>query len=188
MSDQERDQIIAGHEYDGIQELNNPLPKWWLATFYGTIVFGLIYWGYFELFGGPSHDERLAAAMMEIEKRQAAAVVEYDDASIDLDGLLADTGALATGKEQFDAVCATCHGPEGQGVIGPNLTDKYWIHGDGGLEHILNSFRVGYTEKGMPPWGHVIPQEKHAPLAAYVISLKGTSPPNPKEPQGDLVE
>ncbi len=188
MSDQDRDHIIVGHEYDGIQELNNPLPKWWLATFYATIVFSLIYWGYFELFGGPSHDERLAAAMLDIEKRQAAAVVEYDDAGIDLDGLLADAGALATGRGQFDAVCAACHGPEGQGSIGPNLTDPYWIHGDGGLEHILNSFRVGYAEKGMPPWGHVIPREKHAPLAAYVISLQGTSPPNPKEPQGDLVE
>ena len=188
MSDQDKDQIIAGHEYDGIQELNNPLPKWWLATFYGPIVFGLIYWGYFELFGGPSHDERLAAAMLDIEKRQSAAVVEYDDASINLDALLADESALATGGEQYAAVCATCHGPEGQGLIGPNLTDPYWIHGDGGLAHILNSFRVGYAEKGMPPWGQVIPREKHASLAAYVISLQGTSPPNPKEPQGDLVE
>ena len=188
MSDQDRDQIIAGHEYDGIQELNNPLPKWWLATFYGTIVFGLIYWGYFELFGGPSQDDRLAAAMANIEARQQEAIVQYDDANIDLEALLADAGALATGKEQYDAVCATCHGPLGEGLIGPNLTDRYWIHGDGGVEHILNSFRVGYPEKGMPPWGNVIPRENHGKLSAYVISLQGSDPPNPKEPQGDFIE
>lgn len=188
MTGNERDQPIEGHEYDGIRELNNPLPRWWLATFYGTIVFSLIYWGYFELFGGPSHDERLAAAMANIEARRQEARVLYDDASIDLQALLADPGALAAGKQQYDAVCATCHGQRGEGLIGPNLTDAYWIHGDGGLEHILNSFRVGYPEKGMPPWGHVIPPELHAKLAAYVISLQGTSPPNPKEPQGELIE
>jgi len=188
MSTKDRDQIIEGHDYDGIQELNNPLPKWWLATFYGTIVFALIYWGYFELFGGSSQDERLAAAMQNIEARKAAAVVEYDDSNIDLDALLADAGSLATGKDQYDAVCTACHGPLGEGLIGPNLTDKYWIHGVGDVQHILDSFRVGYPEKGMPPWGHVIPREKHALLAAYVISLRGTSPPNPKEPQGELVE
>ena len=188
MSKNERDQLIEGHDYDGIQELNNPLPKWWLATFYGTIIFAFIYWGYFEHFGGPSHDARLAAAMELIKAKQAAAVVAYDNLSIDLDALLADGGALAAGKEQFDAVCVACHGPAGEGLIGPNLTDKYWIHGDGGLEHILNSFRVGYLDKGMPPWGNVIPGDKHASLAAYVISLQGTNPPNAKEPQGELVE
>lgn len=188
MSKNDRDKPIAGHSYDGIEELNNPLPKWWLATFYGTIVFSLIYWGYFELFGGPSHDARLAAAMEQIEARRAAAVVVYDDASIDLDALLADSDALAAGKEQYGAVCVACHGQLGEGLIGPNLTDKYWIHGDGGLEHILDSFRVGYPDKGMPPWGNVIPLDKHAPLAAYVISLQGTDPPNPKEPQGEIVE
>jgi cytochrome c oxidase cbb3-type subunit 3 len=188
MSTKDRDQIIEGHDYDGIQELNNPLPKWWLATFFGTIVFSLLYWGYFELFGGPTHDERLAAAMANIEERRAAAVVAYDDSSIDLDALLADAGALAAGKEQYDAVCVACHGQLGEGLIGPNLTDNYWIHGDGGLDHILASFREGYTDKGMPPWGNVISLDKHAALAAYVISLQETDPPNAKEPQGDLVE
>jgi cytochrome c oxidase cbb3-type subunit III len=188
MSKQERDQLIEGHEYDGIQELNNPLPKWWLATFYGTIIFSFIYWGYFELLGGPTQDMRLAAAMEQIRAKQAAAVVSYDDSAIDLDSLLADPAALAAGKEQFDAVCVACHGPAGEGLIGPNLTDKYWIHGKGDLEHILNSFRVGYPDKGMPPWGNVIPADKQAALAAYVISLQGTNPPNAKEPQGELVE
>lgn len=188
MSKDERDQLIEGHDYDGIQELNNPLPRWWLATFYATIVFSLVYWGYFELFGGPSHDERLAAAMEKIRAKQQAAVVTYDDSEIDLDALLADSEAMATGKDQYSAVCATCHGQAGEGLIGPNLTDRYWIHGDGGLEHILESIRVGYPDKGMPPWGNVIPADKHADVAAYVISLQGTDPPNAKEPQGELVE
>jgi cytochrome c oxidase cbb3-type subunit 3 len=188
MSKNDRDQLIEGHDYDGIQELNNPLPRWWLATFYGTIVFAFLYWGYFELFGGPSHDERLAAAMETIQAKQAAAVVTYDDSSVDLEALLADPASLALGKEQYDAVCVACHGTAGEGLIGPNLTDRYWIHGDGDLGHILDSFRIGYPDKGMPPWGNVIPADKHALLAAYVISLQGTDPPNPKAPQGELVE
>jgi cytochrome c oxidase cbb3-type subunit 3 len=92
------------------------------------------------------------------------------------------------GQEQYEAVCATCHREHGEGLIGPNLTDKYRTHGDGGLEHFLKSFREGYPDKGMPPWGQVIPRDKQAMLAAYVISLQGTNPPNPKAPQGELVE
>jgi len=182
------DQPIEGHVYDGIQELNNPLPKWWLATFYATIIFAIIYFGYFEVLGGPSHDERLAAAMAKITAQQTEAMATVDESAPDVESLLADPEALAAGKAQFDKICLACHGAHGEGLIGPNLTDKYWIHGKGDAEHILTSFRVGYPEKGMPPWGAVIPAEDHLKLAAYVLSLQGTDPPNAKAPQGELVE
>jgi len=180
---------IEGHEYDGIRELNNPLPKWWLATFYGTIVFAVIYWGYFEIFGGPSHDQRLASAMAKIEKAQVEAqaqMTSMDD--IDVDAIRSDEAAMARGKEQYMKTCVPCHGANGEGSVGPNLTDHYWIHSRGDVAGILNSIRSGFPDKGMPPWGQIIPAEDQPPLAVYVESLQGTNPPNPKDPQGQLIE
>lgn len=193
MSKRKYDKPIAGHEYDGIQELNNPLPKWWLATFYGTIIFAIFYFGYYELGNGPSHDETLDAAMARIEgryeeAREEAAAAAPATEEVDVAAVMNDADAMAVGKAQFDIKCMPCHGMNGEGTIGPNLTDKYWIHIDGGLEGILQSFREGYPEKGMPPWGQLIPPEEHVPLAVYVMSLQGTNPPNAKEPQGELVE
>jgi cytochrome c oxidase cbb3-type subunit 3 len=191
MSKRKYDKPIAGHEYDGIQELNNPLPKWWLATFYGTIVFSFFYFGYFQLGRAPSQDERLAAAMAHIEGRQeeAAETTAHEAAEpVDVEALEHDPAVLAVGKAQFATKCLPCHGAAGEGIIGPNLTDNYWIHSKGDLQGILDSFRIGFPEKGMPPWGELIPPEEHVPLAIYVMSLQGTAPPNPKEPQGEPVE
>ena len=186
---QEFDVEIEGHEYDGIKEFNNPLPKWWLATFYGTIIFSIFYWGYYEVLGGPSHDEKLAARLEKVQQAQDVAAAEFAaQENIDLDALLGDEAALAVGKEHFDKTCVTCHGENGEGSVGPNLTDSYWIHSQGDIAGILYSIRTGFPEKGMPPWGPVIPREDHAKLAAYVITLQGTEPPNPKAPEGQLVE
>jgi cytochrome c oxidase cbb3-type subunit 3 len=183
------DTPIEGHEYDGIKEYDNPLPKWWLATFYGAIVFAVAYWGYFEVLGGPSHDERLASAMAGIESRQQEAAASFAaDEGIDISVVLADETALAVGKEQYVKTCVPCHGELGQGSVGPNLTDDYWIHSRGDVQGVLASIRSGFPEKGMPPWGQIIPREEHVPLAAYVLTLRGTDPPNPKAPEGVLVE
>jgi cytochrome c oxidase cbb3-type subunit 3 len=183
------DKPIEGHEYDGIQELNNPLPRWWLATFFATIVFAVLYWGYYQIGKGPSLDERLSASMARINAAQAdAQKAAGGDETIDANALLADPKALAVGKAQFDSKCTPCHGAAGEGLVGPNLTDNYWIHSRGDIHGILSAIRNGFPEKGMPPWGAIVPPEEQAPLAAYVMSLRGTNPPNAKEPQGDLVQ
>lgn len=193
MSKRKLDKPIAGHEYDGIQELNNPLPKWWLATFFGTIVFALLYFGYYVLGNGPSQDETLAARMAKIEGRavahaEAAPSVPESTGEIDVDKIMHDKTAMAAGKNEFDTNCAPCHGEQGEGSIGPNLTDKYWLHSKGDIAGILKSFREGFPDKGMPAWDTLIPPEDQVPLAVYVKSLQGTNPPNPKEPQGELVD
>jgi len=190
MSNKDYDQPIAGHDYDGIQELDNPLPKWWLVTFWGTIIYSVIYVGYFMLGPGLSHDERLAKRWAGITgdvavQQETLAAAEAD---IDVAAIQADPAAMAIGKKQFLEKCFPCHGTNGEGTIGPNLTDQYWIHSKGNLDGILVSIRQGFPEKGMPPWGTLIPAEEHVPLAAYVLTLQGTNPPNPKEPQGELVE
>jgi cytochrome c oxidase cbb3-type subunit 3 len=193
MSKRKYDKPIAGHEYDGIQELNNPLPRWWLATFYGTILFAILYFGYYELGNGPSQDETLDVAMAKIEGRyeenRAEAAEDLKPVEeIDVQSVMNDSEAMARGKQEFDTKCMPCHGVHGEGTIGPNLTDKYWIHSKGDVEGILESFRKGFPEKGMPPWDKLIPLEDHVPLAVYVMSLQGTDPPNAKEPQGELIE
>jgi len=196
MSKRKFDKPIAGHEYDGIKELNNPLPKWWLATFFGTIIFAFFYFGYFQLGHAPSQDERLAASLARIQgvKEQAATEAAAETPAhetaenVDVEALEHDPKVLAIGKAQFDSKCMPCHGAHGEGIIGPNLTDKYWIHSKGDLQGILESFRKGFPDKGMPPWGELIPPDEHIPLAIYVMSLQGTNPPNAKAPQGELVE
>jgi len=186
----EQDKPIAGHDYDGIEELDNPLPKWWLATFYGAIIFAVFYWGYFELGPGPSQDETLAKRMEKIEATYAEAAKEAEIAALALDAsaLLSDPMKLAKGKTRYVETCAVCHGQNGEGTIGPNLTDDYWIHSKGDIAGILKSIRDGFPEKGMPPWGKIIPMDEHAPTAAYVISIRGTNPPNAKAAEGELVE
>jgi cytochrome c oxidase cbb3-type subunit 3 len=189
----EKDQIIEGHSYDGIQELNNPLPGWWLATFYITIVFGIGYYGYYELLGGPSHDEQLEQTMAAIQAKQkkfelAEAKNAENDANIDLAGFLENAEVMKTGEEHYKAKCAACHGQQGEGLIGPNLTDKYWIHSKGQAEGLLTAIRKGFPTKGMPPWEAIIPKKDHVALAAYVFSLQGTEPEGGKEPQGELIE
>jgi len=187
----ETDEIIKGHEYDGIRELDNPLPRWWLLTFYASIVFAIGYFTYYEIMDTPSMSEQLQAKMEQIrEKRQEANAdgpkISAED--INLASLVKDPQVMETGKKHFEAMCASCHGQNGQGIIGPNLTDNYWIHSKGKAEGLLYAIRNGFPEKGMPPWANLIPEEDHGKLAAYVYSMQGTNLEGGKEPQGELVE
>jgi cytochrome c oxidase cbb3-type subunit 3 len=190
MTTREHDIPIEGHDYDGIQELNNPLPRWWLVTFWGTIVFAVAYYGYFQLGPGPSHDDTLNRRMESVKAAQVATseAIGAGDEDIDVAALLADPAAMDAGKEHFMTKCFPCHGANGEGIVGPNLTDDYWIHSRGGMPGILASIRTGFPEKGMPPWGQLIPAEEHAAVAAYVLTLKGTNPANAKAPEGNLVQ
>lgn len=186
----ENGKLIEGHEYDGIRELNNPLPRWWLGTFYITIIFAVIYYGYYELGNGPSHDQQLETAMSGYAQIQNTA--QKNEEVVDIDAeikkISENPAAMQMGKEGFEAQCFACHGKLGEGGIGPNLTDKFWIHNKGNANDILQALRKGFPDKGMPAWGEVIPVDKHLPIVAYVLSLKGTNPPNGKPPQGEPVE
>ena len=183
-----KDEIIEGHEYDGIRELDNPLPRWWLAIFFLTIVFAVFYYYYFEIKDTPSSRAVLQERLAELEAKQAELREEAPEAEeINVAALLEDEQAMNVGQEVYIQTCASCHGQKGEGLIGPNLTDPYWIHSKGSFEGILTAIREGFPDKGMPPWNDVIPVEKHYPLAAYVMSLQGTNPENAKGPEGELV-
>ncbi len=185
----EKEKLIEDHEYDGIQELNNPLPGWWLMTFYITVIFAVLYFAYYQFFGGPTLDEELNTEMSSIMKEQKKSEeAQGVKTQADYAALLSDPEAIAKGKAEFTAKCLPCHGDKGQGLIGPNLTDDYWIHGDGTIPAILKVMNDGVADKGMPPWKGVIPPDLQEDVAAYVYSIYGTNPAGAKAPQGELIE
>lgn len=172
---------MTDHEYDGIRELDNLLPEWWLAIFGGTIIFAFIYWIHYEFGGGPTELQELHAAMAQIQAVKGSGPSFGED---QLAGLFTDD-ARKKGGEVFAAKCAACHGPQAGGLIGPNLTDKFWLHGKGTRADIFTVVNKGVLEKGMPAWGEQLPEGELVAVTAYVYSLKGTEVPGGKPPQGD---
>lgn len=186
MSDLRNDQHgtpLAGHEYDGIVELDNPTPRWWTITWMITIVFGLGYLTYYELMGGPTIQEELQVALKPIQERQQIT----QDGGVEpaqLEAMAKDPEVLAKGREIFVGKCLACHGDKGQGLVGPNLTDNFWIHGDGTAAAIFTVVKTGVADKGMPPWGLMLKAEELMQATAFVRSLRGTNPAGAKAPQG----
>ncbi|NJL24058.1 MAG: c-type cytochrome [Calothrix sp. SM1_5_4] len=180
----ENDILIENHEYDGIQEYDNPLPNWWMMTFLGAIIFGFIYWVHYEFGGGATLRQELQSDMAQVEslKKNAPQPVETEE---ELQKLLASAPVLEEGKQLYNAKCAACHGAQLQGLIGPNLTDEYWLHGEGTLLGIAQVIRKGVLDKGMPNWDTQLKSTEIKAVTAYVASAKGTNPPNPKAPQGE---
>lgn len=182
----EKDLIIQGHEYDGIQELNNGMPPWLRYFFLLTIGFGVVYFMYYTVLGiGDTqieeYEKEMTAAQLLKEERMKLAANSIDENNAVLMTAEMD---LLEGKRIFGENCATCHGELGGGGAGPNLTDEYWIHG-GGIKNVFKTIKYGYIQKGMAPW-----QDKLTPLqiqkvASYVLSLQGTNPPNALPPAGE---
>lgn len=190
--DKKKDQTgveILPHNYDGIQELDNPLPGWWLLTFYITIVFSVGYYGYYEIFNGPDSDQYLAESLKSIKDNQSQAVSKSKEQPLkSYEEMLTDKKKMMVAQAHFSSKCAACHGQRGEGVIGPNLTDAFWLHSKGDIQGLLKAIQAGFLEKGMPGWKDLIPIEDQPYLAAYVKSLQGTNPPNGKAPQGEQVQ
>lgn len=186
---QEEANIDLGHDYDGIRELDNRLPPWWLYGFYTCIIFSVIYlWRYHVSHSAPSSLQELAIVMekAELEKenylKKAANNVNENTVTY-----LSDAGSLEAGRKIFITACAACHATDGGGTVGPNLADDYWLHG-GSLSAIFTSIKYGWPEKGMKSWKDDYSPLQIAQLTSYIKSLKGTQPATPKEPQGELYE
>lgn len=185
MSPNERDRLLD-HDYDGIKEYDNPLPGWWTWIFVATIVFSAGYYLYYQLGPGPSVIAVYEREMSEYAAQQARLAPPAGEAGAGEDALRAlmkDAGAMTTGKEMFAVRCMPCHGAEGQGIIGPNLTDDYWLHGRT-LVDIRRTIHDGIPDKGMIPWKDQLKPAEIDAMTAYVGTLAGTNPPNPRPPQG----
>ena len=184
---EKEEEIVLDHNYDGIKELDNNLPPWWLYGFYASIIFAGIYLARYHIFDGTTQREEY---LMEVAEAKAA-VEEYKK---NANGLIdANTVELLTGEEDinsgkaiFEANCAACHKIDGGGGIGPNLTDSYWILG-GGIKNVFNTISEGgRAGKGMVAWKTDLKPDEIAQVASYVLKLHGTKPADAKEPEGEI--
>ncbi|WP_456315309.1 cbb3-type cytochrome c oxidase N-terminal domain-containing protein [Pseudomonas shirazensis] len=179
--------LLMDHDYDGIKELDNNLPPWWVYLFYIGIIFGVIYFARYEVFGGDDQETELkiemAQAKVDVEEYLKTAPDLMDEKTV---VLLTDPESLATGKEIFTTNCAACHRADGGGQIGPNLTDKHWILG-GGIKNLFHTITNGGRDgKGMISWKGTLKPKEIQKVASYILSLQGSNPKDPKAPDGEI--
>jgi cytochrome c oxidase cbb3-type subunit III len=215
---------LLKHDYDGIQEMDNDLPRWWVWLFVICVVWGVLYFLYFHVFGigylssdeykseidpaytrpvsadsrifgilpeyhsplfAPERDQEMLSRSAKERKTTSLLLTHESDTTTYF--ALAEQADLDAGKAIFQQNCFTCHGMQGQGGIGPNLTDDYWLHG-AGMTNMTKTIRYGYPTKGMLAWLGTLSPKQILQVASYVRTLHGTNPPNPKPPQGDLAK
>lgn len=187
MSKAEFDKLMD-HDYDGIREYDNPLPSWWSGVFIASIAFSAVYWLYFH-WGGPGKSETqvYAEELVELEKERAAELAKagkVDEQA--LTQLAANATAVANGKKVFATYCVVCHLEQGQGKIGPNLTDEHQINGTTRVDIFKTISNGGRPGKGMQAWNKQLKPEEMMSVAAYVSTLRGTNVPG-KAPEGEKV-
>lgn len=181
--------ILLDHDYDGIQELDHPLPKWWLTIFYTCIIFAAGYYVYYTFMDGKTLRQEYHADMVAVEKAQAEWEAKNNAFDMDKYNAWVNTPkAKKIAKKTFRRKCKACHLADGGGSVGPNLTDNYWKNGDGSVEAIYKVIDKGVVDKGMEAWGQKLNKEAIMALTKYVRDFKGTTPEIAKEPEGTLYE
>jgi cytochrome c oxidase cbb3-type subunit III len=183
---EQEQEIMFDHAYDGIKELDNKIPPWFNILFYGTICFAVIYMLVFHVFHlrplmiDEYIEEVRAADIQRQELIKSGAFVNEDNVT-----LLTDQASLQGGKSIFMTNCVPCHGVNGEGTVGPNLTDDYWIHG-GGIKNVFKTIKYGVPAKGMITWQTLLNPKQMQEVGSFIISLRGINPPNGKPPEGNL--
>jgi cytochrome c oxidase cbb3-type subunit 3 len=178
----ENDPLLMDHEADGIRELDNKLPRWWVWLFYCTIMFSSVYLVYYHVLGAGD----LMAAQYDKEMKvgnaiKAEAMGKFEKEIPNLQPSK-ETASLENGKQTFLKLCAPCHRQDGGGLVGPNLTDDYWIHGSNFVDNVQTIWN-GVPAKGMITWKGVLKPNEVFDVASYIYTLRGTHPPNPKQPE-----
>ena len=188
---EKENEILMDHEYDGIMELDNKLPPWWLYMFYFTIIFGVVYLGYYQFQGGHGqYDEYNAEMAVAAEAKAEMLANSANNVDENSATLLTNATSIGNGKAKFETLCVACHGASGGSSqnplgVGPNLTDEYWIHG-GGISNIFKTIKYGVPAKGMISWEAQLTPVQIQEVASYVISLQGSKPENGRDPQGEI--
>jgi cytochrome c oxidase cbb3-type subunit 3 len=182
---EQENEILIAHDYDGIQELDNPIPGWFMYLFYGSIIFGVAYLLNYHVFktGQLQYAEyKTEMVQADIEKKAflSKAANRVDENTVKL---VHDPAVIASGQAIFKSTCAPCHGDHAQGSVGPNLTDDYWLHG-GKINDLFKTIKYGVLAKGMPTWEKQLSPKQISDVANYIKSIHGTHPAGAKEPQG----
>jgi cytochrome c oxidase cbb3-type subunit 3 len=190
MNDRRDEDRLLEHDYDGIREYDNPMPRWWLLILWVSVLWSVVYAlnivpGVGSGPGRIQQYERSMAAAREKYGEPGAATGAVDDATVL--AAASDPARVAAGGQLFTTYCAACHRADGGGIIGPNLTDDYWLHGNQ-PSAIHRTVSEGVLEKGMPAWNAVLNPDQVLEVVAYVMSIHGSHPADPKAPQGEQEE
>jgi cytochrome c oxidase cbb3-type subunit 3 len=185
----EEKDLVMEHEFDGITELDNPTPRWFMALFYSTLIFAVVYLFNYEVFGfGPTQEEEYVAETEQAALDKEAFLLNPANAKSAVNEnnivLTTDEAALKQGAALYASRCTPCHGEHGEGIVGPNLTDEYWLHG-GDVKDVFKTIKYGVPEKGMIAWEKSMSAQQIADITNYVLSLQGTNPAGAKAAQGD---
>jgi cytochrome c oxidase cbb3-type subunit 3 len=182
----EEQKLLLDHDFDGIKELNNKIPPWFITIFYASIIWAVIYMVNFHIIGSGNvqeeeYEQEVQMASLEREiLNKTGALIDEETVTV-----LDDVGALSNGKEIFTKSCAACHGQGGEGLVGPNLTDDYWIHGNS-IKDLFKVVKYGVPQKGMISWQGQLDPTQMQEVSSYILTLRGTDPPNQKAPEGEL--
>ena len=179
MNDPHRDPLLLDHEVDGIKELDNNLPRWWVWLFHLTIAFSVFYMVYYHLLDAGDlqiADYEKQRSVGEKIKNEAIGKFEAHLASLTPSQ---EPAVLAQGLQTYTTLCAPCHRADGGGLVGPNLSDDYWIHGSNYIDSVKTIIN-GVPEKGMLTWRGVLKPSEIQAVASYIHQFRGTTPPNPK--------
>lgn len=215
---------LLDHDYDGIRELDNDLPRWWQYLFYLSIIWSVLYMLYFHVlhigylqedqyrremdpaylrardadgkllgmlleyhspYHNPYGDDTPRSRLLAAQGSGPRILVTRESDTVTYAAAV-DPSLIVAGRETFEKVCAQCHGKLGEGGVGPNLTDDYWLHG-ADITSVVKSVKYGYPAKGMIPWRGTLSEDEIIYVSSYVLTMRGTNPPNAKAPQGELV-
>ncbi|MCK5701298.1 MAG: c-type cytochrome [Cyclobacteriaceae bacterium] len=182
---EEEETVLLDHNYDGIHELDNHLPPWWKWLFYVTIVWGFIYYLVYHVFDAlplmhEEYDIVMEDARVAREEMMALEGNNIDENNVEFSDA---AEVLANGKAIYDRECVACHAPEGQGLIGPNFTDNYYIHG-GSINDVFKTIKYGVPQKGMISWQTKLTPSDMRDVGSFIMMFKGTTPKNPPAPKG----
>lgn len=183
--EEEADRLLD-HDYDGIKELDNALPPWWKYGFIITIFIAVLYLFKYEIFhNGPNPTEEYNTEMTTSKEQVDAYLASMKNNVDEKSVIMSDAAGVSAGQVLFAKTCVPCHGTKGEGGVGPNLTDDYWLHG-GKVADLFKTIKYGYPDKGMQSWQTTYSPVEMQNLASYIKTLRGTNPPNGKAAQGDL--
>jgi cytochrome c oxidase cbb3-type subunit 3 len=182
---EEEKNLLMEHKYDDIAELDNPTPPWFMYLFYLSMLFAVVYALYYHVYLDGNIQETEYKTEVAIAEKAREEYMKKFANSVNEDNVTAVTAAkdLTEGSQIYATYCVACHGDKGQGGVGPNLTDKFWLHG-GDVKSLFKTITHGIPEKGMIAWNKTLNPLQIQKVSSYILTLQGTNPPGAKEPQG----